>query len=301
MHDLSAESAPALAGRAEQRRRGGLGRGLVRFVRRKPLGAAGGALLVLIVLLAIFAPVIAPYDPAENIPGARLQAPSASHWMGTDAQSRDLFSRIIYGARLSLTVGILSVAVGTTVGAALGIFSGYVGGWADLLIQRGVDVMLAIPNLILAIAMVAMLGQSVTNVVIALAVAQAPRTCIVVRSMVLSIRNQPFVEAGRSLGLTDLRLMARHILPNVTAPIIVLLTAGLGGAIVAETSLSFLGLGAPVTTPSWGEMLSNQARRFMTVAPWLGIFPGLAITVVVLSVNLLGDALRDLLDPRLRV
>ena len=127
------------------------------------------------------------------------------------------------------------------------------------------------------------------------------RTCIVVRSMVLSVRNQPFIEAGRSLGLTDLRLMARHILPNVTAPIIVLLTAGLGGAIVAETSLSFLGLGAPVTTPSWGEMLSNQARRFMTVAPWLGIFPGLAITVVVLSVNLLGDALRDLLDPRLRV
>jgi peptide/nickel transport system permease protein len=301
MHSVGLGSATTLGARADAGGGRRLLRGLGRFLRRKPLGAAGAALLLLIVLAAVFAPLIAPYDPAENIAGARLKGPSAVHWMGTDAQARDLFSRVIYGARLSLTVGLLSVVLGTTAGAALGIISGYLGGWADLLLQRCVDVMLAVPALILAIAMVAMLGQSVTNVVVALAVAQAPRTAIVVRGMVLSIRAQPFVEAARSLGSADLRVMARHILPNVAAPLIVLLTAGLCGAIVAETSLSFLGLGAPVTTPSWGEMLSNQARRFMTVAPWLGIFPGLAITLVVLSVNLLGDALRDLLDPRLRM
>ncbi len=276
-------------------------RPLLRFAARKPLGAVGAVLLLTAVLLAVFAPAVAPYDPAKNLLGQRLKPPSAAHPFGTDAQSRDLLSRIIHGARLSLTVGIGSVLLGTVTGAALGILSGYLGGWVDLLLQRLVDVMLAIPNLILAIAMVAMLGQRLTNVVIALGVAQAPRVCLVVRGMTLTLRAQPFVEAARSLGATDRRVMLRHLLPNVAAPIIVLVTAGLGGAIVAETSLSFLGLGAPVTTPSWGEMLSNQARRFMTVAPWLGIFPGLAITTVVLSVNLLGDALRDLLDPRLRV
>lgn len=276
-------------------------RPVVRFALRKPLGAAGAVLLLVIVLVAVFAPAIAPFDPAQNLLGQRLQPPSAAHPFGTDAQSRDLFSRIVHGARLSLTVGIASVLLGTVAGAALGVISGYLGGWVDLLLQRGVDVMLALPNLILAIAIVSMTGQSVPNVVIALAVAQAPRVCLVVRGVTLSLRAQPFVEAARTLGASDTRIMLRHLLPNVAAPVIVLVTAGLGGAIVAETSLSFLGLGAPVTTPSWGEMLSNQARRFMTVAPWLGIFPGLAITAVVLSVNLLGDALRDLLDPRLRV
>lgn len=274
--------------------------GVLTFARRKPAGAASLLVIVLFVVIALAAPVIAPYDPAESLPGARLQGPSWDHWMGTDAQSRDLFSRVVYGARLSLFVGISSVALGTAVGALLGLVSGYFGGKLDLVLQRFVDIVLAVPLLILVIAMVTALGQGTFNVILALAIGQAPRTALVVRGVVLQLRSQLFVEAARSGGAGHARLMFRHILPNALAPIIVLATAGVGGAIIAETSLSFLGLGAPVTTPSWGEMLSNHARRFMTVAPWLGIFPGLAITLVVLAFNLFGDALRDLLDPRLR-
>ena len=271
-----------------------------RVARRKPVGAISAVILIVVILASLFAPWLAPYDPAANLPGARLQAPSFEHWMGTDAQSRDMFSRILYGGRLSLLVGVLSVAFGTAAGAVVGLVSGYFGGWVDLALQRLVDIMLALPLLILVIAMVAVLGSSTRNVVIALAIGQAPRTALVVRGVVLTIRSQLFVESAKATGASDRRIIFRHILPNVSAPLIVLATAGLGGAIIAETSLSFLGLGASVTTPSWGEMLSNQARRFMTVAPWLAVFPGLAITLVVLSFNLLGDAVRDLLDPRLK-
>jgi len=270
------------------------------FARRKPAGAVSLLIILLFVAIALAAPVIAPYDPAENLPNARLQGPSWDHWMGTDAQSRDMFSRIVYGARLSLLVGISSVVLGTAAGALLGLVSGYFGGKLDLVLQRIVDIVLAVPMLILVIAMVTALGQGTLNVILALAIGQAPRTALVVRGVVLQLRSQLYVEAARAGGAGHARLMFRHILPNAMAPIIVLATAGVGGAIIAETSLSFLGLGAPITTPSWGEMLSNQARRFMTVAPWLGIFPGLAITLVVLAFNLFGDALRDVLDPRLR-
>jgi ABC-type dipeptide/oligopeptide/nickel transport system permease subunit len=273
---------------------------LWRFARRKPLGAVSALLLLGVVLMAVFAPLIATHDPAQNIPRARLKAPSSTYLMGTDAQARDMFSRIVYGARLSLKVGILSVALGTLAGAVVGLISGYFSGAVDLVIQRCVDIMLAVPVLILAIALVALLGRSTTNVVLAIAIGLIPGASRVVRGAVLAAREHQYVESARALGAGHGRIMLRHILPNVMAPIIILATVGLGGAIIAETSLSFLGLGPPVTQPSWGEMLSNQARTFMTVAPWLGIFPGLAITITVFSVNMLGDALRDLLDPRLR-
>jgi peptide/nickel transport system permease protein len=273
---------------------------LARFVRKKPLGALSALLLLAAVAVAVFAPAIATHDPAQNIPRARLQAPSSAHLFGTDAQSRDLFSRVIYGARLSLKVGLFSVALGTLVGAAVGLVSGYFSGVVDLVIQRCIDIMLAVPVLILAIALVALLGRSTTNVIFAIAIGLVPGASRVVRGAVLATREQQFIESARALGAGHVRVMVRHILPNVAAPIIIIATVGLGSAIIAETSLSFLGLGPPVTQPSWGEMLSNQARTFMTVAPWLGIFPGLAITVTVFSINMLGDALRDVLDPRLR-
>jgi peptide/nickel transport system permease protein len=271
-----------------------------RFARRKPLGAVGAVVLMVLVFVAVFAPLIAPYDPHEFITGARLKPPSADHLMGTNAQSRDMFSRILFGARLSLQVAMLSVGLGTALGTTVGLVSGYFGGAVDLLIQRLIDIMLAFPLLILLIALVAMLGQSIENIIVALAVGSVPGTSRIVRGAVLSVRQEPYVEAARSLGARPVRILSQHILPNVSAPIIVISTSALGGIILAETSLSFLGFGPPVTTPSWGKMLSGDARIYMTVAPWLGIFPGLAISIVVFSANMLGDAVRDVLDPRLR-
>lgn len=273
---------------------------LARFVKRKPLGAVSALLLTAVCAVALFAPALAMYDPAQNLPRARLKPPSAQHLFGTDAQARDMESRIVYGARLSLKVGIFSVLLGTLVGAVIGLVSGYFSGVVDLLIQRCVDIMLAVPVLILAIALVALLGRTTTNVIIAISIGLVPGASRVIRGAVLATREQQYVETARALGASDARIILRHILPNVAAPIIIIATVGLGAAILAETSLSFLGLGPPVTQPSWGEMLSNQARTFMTVAPWLGIFPGLAISLTVFSVNMLGDALRDVLDPRLR-
>jgi peptide/nickel transport system permease protein len=299
-HTTTTEPAPMLAGTSRQAGVAAHLRPLLRFARRKPLGALSALLLLGVVVVAVFAPAVATHNPAQNIPRARLQAPSSAHLFGTDAQSRDLFSRVVYGARLSLKVGILAVALGTLAGSAVGIVSGYFSGTVDLVIQRAVDIMLAVPVLILAIALVALLGRSTTNVVVAIAIGFVPGASRVIRGAVLAAREQQYVESARALGAGHARIMLRHILPNIAAPIIILATVGLGGAIIAETSLSFLGLGPQVTQPSWGEMLSNQARTFMTVAPWLGIFPGLAITLTVFSVNMLGDALRDVLDPRLR-
>lgn len=273
---------------------------LVRFCRRKPLGALGALVLLTVCLVAVFAPLLAPHDPLQSVPGARLASPSGTYLMGTDAQSRDVFSRVIYGARLSLKVSLASVALATLSGCVIGVVSGYFGGWIDFLIQRVIDVMLSIPVLILAVALVAMLGQSVPNLIAAIAIGQMPSVVRVVRSAVLQAREQQYVSAAQVVGATDIRIMFRHVLPNVVAPVIILASAGLGFAILAETSLSFLGLGPPITEPSWGQMLSGQARTYMTVAPWLGIFPGIAISVVVFGANMLGDALRDEWDPRLR-
>lgn len=274
--------------------------GLARFVGRKPLGAAGAVIILIFVLVAIFAPLLAPFDPYAIDSARILKAPDEHNWLGTDEFGRDILSRIIWGSRISLVVGFSSVVLGTTSGALLGLVSGYVGGKFDELVQRIVDMLMAFPMLILALAMVAALGPSIRNVIIALSVVIMPNAARVIRSSALSVREKPFVEAARNLGFSNIRIVLRHVLPNCVAPYIILATAGLGGAILAEASLSFLGLGAPPPEPSWGAMLSGQTQSYMKVAPWLAIFPGMAISFVIFGFSFLGDALRDVLDPRLR-
>jgi peptide/nickel transport system permease protein len=275
-------------------------RGAWRFARRKPFGAFGAAIILGLVLVALFAPVLAAYDPEASGRGARLLSPRWTHWMGTDNIGRDLFSRVVYGARVSLYVGIAASALGIGLGLAFGLLSGYAGGWLDNLIQRVMDVVLAFPGLILALGLVAMLGPSLRNVLIAISVGAIPNASRVVRGVVLGVKEEDYVTAARLLGATHPRIVLRHILPNTLAPVIVLASVGFGTAIIAEASLSFLGLGIPPPTPSWGAMLSGPSRRFMTTAPWMAVFPGLAISLVIFGVNMFGDALRDVLDPRLR-
>lgn len=270
------------------------------FAKRKPLATVGAFIIVMFLVVAVFAEAIAPYDPYTFQPKLRLLGPSSDHWLGTDEFGRDVFSRIVYGARISMTVGFLTVLSTTIAGSTIGVVSGYFGGWIDMLIQRFVDMFDSFPAIVLALAIVAARGQGTENVIIALAVVGTPPLSRVVRANVLSLKNRTFVEAARVLGASPLRIMLRHLLPNVVPTIIVLATAGLGGAILAEATLSFLGLGTPPPNPSWGAMLSGNARTYMLVAPWLVIVPGLALTMTIYSFNFLGDGLRDVLDPRLR-
>jgi len=270
------------------------------FIKRKPLGAIGAGLLAIFVVMAILAPVLATHDPDLNDYRARVKPPSAQHWFGTDNFGRDTYSRVIYGARLSIYVGVLSTLLGTALGAFAGLLSGFFGGRVDQFIQRLADVMFTIPPLVLAMAIVTMLGPSLINVIIAIAIPRLPNTNRVIRSAVLSARESLYVEASRALGCSNWRIMLRHLLPNVTAPIIVIATAGLAGAILVETSLSFLGLGVPPPAPSWGRMLSVEGMRYFETAPLMAIFPGVFISAAVFGANLFGDALRDVLDPKLR-
>jgi peptide/nickel transport system permease protein len=270
------------------------------FVWTKPLGAAGGLIVIILIVIAALAPVITPFDPYDIDAAKVLVAPNSMHIMGTDEFGRDVFSRIVWGARVSLTVGIASVAIGASIGSLIGLLSGFIGGRFDTVVQRLVDMFMAIPMLVLALAMVAALGAGIGNVIIALAVVIMPSAARVMRSSALSIRERPFIEAARNLGFSQARILFRHVLPNCIAPYIIIVTAGLGSAILAEATLSFLGLGTPPPEPSWGGMLSGKTQRFMLEAPWLAIFPGMAITFVVFGFNFLGDALRDVLDPRLR-
>jgi peptide/nickel transport system permease protein len=273
-------------------------RGL-RLLAEQPLGALGLAIFLILVALAVFAPVIAPHHPTlQDIPN-RFASPSREHFFGTDHLGRDLFSRIVYGSRTSLFVGIGTVAIGTSLGTVIGLVSAYYRR-VDFILQRLVDALLAIPLFILAVAVVAMLGPNMTNTVIALAIAFIPNTARVMRAQALSIQQRPFIEAARAAGANDLRILVRHLAPNCFAPYIILASTGLAVAILAEAGLSFLGLGTPPPRPSWGHMLSGSAQQFALTAPWLAVFPGLAITIVVLGFSLFGDALRDVLDPRLR-
>ena len=243
---------------------------------------------------------IAPYDPTATNSRASLATPGFAYWLGADFMGRDMFSRIVHGARISLTVGLGATLLGGILGVAIGLMSGYIGGWVDLVTQRVMDIMQALPLLVLALVMAASLGPSIENTIFAIAVALMPNVSRVVRSSALSLREQPFVEAARAVGMGELRIAGRHVLPNTLAPLIVLGTAQLGSAILTEASLSFLGLGIPEPYPSWGRMLSESAAEYVRTAPWLVIFPGVAISLTVFGTNLLGDALRDILDPRQR-
>jgi peptide/nickel transport system permease protein len=270
------------------------------YARRYPLGAIGAVIMMVFVFSAVFADVLAPNDPLQTMASASLHAPGGGFWMGADMMGRDMLSRIIHGARISLTVGLASILLGGSIGVIIGLMSGYLMGWFDLLMQRLIDIMQALPLLVLALVMAASLGPSLENTVIAISIPLVPNVARVVRSSTLSLREMPFVEAARAAGMSELRVALRHVLPNILAPLIVLFTAQLGAAILVEASLSFLGLGVPEPHPSWGRMLSESAAEYVRVAPWLVIFPGLAISLAVFGTNLFGDALRDILDPRQR-
>jgi len=271
------------------------------FVRTKPLGAAGAAIILVMGLTALLATVIAPYDPLETNYVAMLGAPSAENWLGTDAFGRDVLSRIIHGSRTALLVGFGSAFFGATLGVVIGVASAYFGGRVDLLVQRFMDVLLSFPLIILAIAVVAILGTGILNLILAIAIPMVPRCARVVRSSALAIREMPYVDAARAAGFGHARIIFRHMLPNVMAPYLIMLTAFLGQAILLEASLSFLGLGVAEPTPAWGLMLRGAAVEFAETAPWMAVFPGLAISLGVFAFNLFGDSLRDALDPRLRI
>jgi peptide/nickel transport system permease protein len=281
---------------------GALGRAqaLWATIRRKPLGAVSAAVLVALVLTAIFADVLAPFDPVETHPEIRLQAPSRAHPFGTDDIGRDVLSRVIHGARISLWVGLLAVGIGTVAGMIIGLLCGYCEGRLDLVLQRVMDAIQAIPGLVLALAIVSVLKPSTTNAMLAIAIVIIPGNSRIVRGAVLSTKQNRYVEAAHAIGCRHPRIILSHILPNVTAPILVIASIWLGNAILIEATLSFLGLGTQPPTASWGLMLSSTGRAFMEQAPWLAIFPGLAISLAVLGFNLFGDTLRDAWDPKLR-
>lgn len=273
---------------------------LWRFFRRKPLGAIGAVVLLAFIGIAILAPLLATHEPNLNNYRTRNKPPTVESWFGTDNFGRDIYSRVIYGARISMYVGVLSTLAGTLIGAFAGLISGFWGGRVDQLIQRLADMMFTIPPLLLAMAIVTMLGPSMLNVIIAIAIPRIPNTNRVIRSVVLTAKESIYIEAARAIGCSHWRIMLRHLIPNVTAPYIVVATAGLGGGILIEASLSFLGLGVPPPAASWGRMLSMEGMRYFETAPWMAIFPGIFISAAVFGANLFGDALRDVLDPKLR-
>ena len=270
------------------------------FSRRRPLGAIGAAIVLLMLLVAVIAPWIAPYDPVAVDFGAMLSPPSTKHWLGTDSFGRDVLSRLIYGSRTALFVGFGSALFGATAGAVLGVGSAYFGGKIDLYLQRLMDIFLSFPLIILALAIVAILGNTLPNLILAITIPMVPRCALVIRSSALAIREMPYVDAARASGFKHGRIIFRHMLPNVMAPYLIMMTAFLGQAILLEASLSFLGLGVQEPTPAWGLMLRGAAVEFAEAAPWMAIFPGIAISLAVFAFNLFGDSLRDALDPKLR-
>ncbi|OZI74631.1 ABC transporter permease [Bordetella genomosp. 12] len=286
---MSATTATAVPPRAGNR-------AWAKFKRNK-VALVGAFIVLFFVVMALFAPLIANHDPFQTSFMTIRKAPSATYWMGTDELGRDIFSRLVYGARASLMAGMVSVLIALIVGVPFGLAAGYFGGWTDSIISRATEALLAIPFLILAIALAAFLGPSLINAMIAIGVSAAPKFIRITRGQVLAVRNEDYVQSARALGASDLRIIARHVFPNVMPPLIVQATITIATAIIAEASLSFLGLGLQPPNPSWGSML-NTAKNFMTQAPWMSIFPGSAIFLAVLGFNLLGDGLRDALDPR---
>ena len=273
----------------------------LRLMRRKPLGAAGAMIVVLMLLMALLADFIAPYDPVVNAFDRMAMAPNAENWLGTDQFGRDLLSRLIYGARTALFVGFVSAFVGATLGLILGVASAYFGGLFDLVFQRVMDVFMAFPLIIMALAVVSILGTGTEYVIIAITIPFVPRCARVVRSSALAIREMPYIDAARACGFSHARIILRHMVPNVMAPFLIMVTAFVGQAILLEASLSYLGLGVQEPTPAWGLMLQGGAEEYAESAPWMAVFPGLAISLAVFGFNLFGDALRDVLDPKLRL
>ncbi len=272
----------------------------IRFIRRQPVGSIGMFLVLIFGLAGIFADVIAPYNPTANDFAAMTEAPSWAHWLGTDQLGRDVLSRILFGARTAFVVGITSALVGGFSGLVLGVSSAYFGGRIDLLLQRINDIVMSFPLIIMALAVVSIFGTGVHNVIAAITIPLIPRCQRVVRSSALAIREVPYVDAARALGFGHGRIILRHMVPNVVAPFLIMLTSFVGQAILAEAALSYLGLGVQEPVPAWGLMLQGGAEEYATTAPWIAIFPGLAIMLTVFGINLFGDALRDVLDPKLR-
>ena len=272
----------------------------IQLVKTKPLGAFGGLLVLLLVSTAVLAPFLAAYGPNDIIDRDRLVSPGRTHYFGTDPLARDVFSRIVYGARVSLIVGFGAVSLTLLISTTIGLVSGYFGGKIDVILQRIVDGFMAFPYLIVMLTLMAMLGPGLLNIIIAFGIASFAGSSRVIRSAVLSIKSSDYILAARAVGAKQITVILFHILPNVTAPIIVMATLGLGNVILAEAALSFLGFGVPPPAPSWGRMLSSDGLPYMLQAPWLAIFPGLAISIAVFGFNMLGDALRDLLDPRMQ-
>ncbi|OLB04029.1 MAG: ABC transporter permease [Candidatus Rokubacteria bacterium 13_2_20CM_69_15_1] len=270
----------------------------LRFAREKPLGTIGGVIILGLLVMAVFADRIAPYAYDESI--ARMKPPSARFWMGTDNLGRDIWSRVVYGARISVTVGFATVALATLIATAIGISSAYVGGAYDIVVQRVVDAWMSFPGLVIVLSLMAALGPGLLNLILALSVLGAAGASRVIRGSTLSLMQNPYIEAARAIGAGHARVILCYVLPNVMATILILATIGLGTVILAEAGLSFLGFGIPPPYPSWGGMLSGSGRTFMYYAPWMALFPGVAISLAVFGFNMLGDALRDVLDPRLR-
>jgi peptide/nickel transport system permease protein len=298
---MSTAATPAISYKVPTRRHP-----VLLFITQQPLGAAGLVVIVLMALCALLAQWVAPYDPLTVDYGAMLVAPSAQHWLGTDSFGRDVMSRIIYGARTALAIGFIASFIGCTAGAIVGVVSAYFGGKTDLIIQGVMDVLLSFPIIVLAITVVAVLGNRVVlgidvNLIIAISIPMLPRVERVVRASALAIREMPYVDAARTAGYSHVRIIFRHIVPNVSAPYLIMLTAFVAQAILAEASLSFLGLGVTEPTPSWGLMLSGAAADFYQQAPWMIVFPGIAISLGVFAFNLFGDSLRDWLDPKIKL
>jgi peptide/nickel transport system permease protein len=270
------------------------------FIRRQPVGAIGMALVLIFGVCGIFADWLAPYNPTANDFAAMTQPPSWAHWLGTDQLGRDLLSRILFGARTAFIVGLTSALAGGFSGLVLGVSSAYFGGRIDLWLQRLIDIVISFPLIIMALAVVSIFGTGVQNVIAAITIPLIPRCARVVRSSALAIREVPYVDAARALGYGHVRIILRHMVPNVVAPFLIIITASVGQAILAEASLSYLGLGVQEPVPAWGLMLQGGAEEYATTAPWIAIFPGLAIMLTVFGINLFGDSLRDVLDPKLR-
>lgn len=296
---MSATAAPAETSAAPQPR-GPMASFFIRLVRDKPLGAIGAVIFLLFLICGVFADVLAPYGINQISPVNRLKPPSARFWLGTDHLGRDMLSRILYGAQLSVIIGFAAATLATIISVVIGIVTGYLGGKVDLIVQRVVDAWMSFPELIILIVVVSVLGPGMIQVIFVLGLTFGIGGSRIIRGAVVSVREQMYVHSAQSMGASTPRILLQHILPNVLPPIIVLFTTRVGAVILVESGLSFLGFGVPPPAPTWGGMLSGTGRTYMYMAPWLALAPGLCLTLVVYGINVLGDAMRDLLDPRMR-